>query len=115
MRIKAAAALALLVLAVTAFAADITGKWQASAPGPDGQTMDIVFDFKVDGEKLTGTVTGAMGEMEISEGKVDGDTISFSVAMDDFKILHTGKLEGDLLKIKVDMGERSFEMTAKRI
>jgi hypothetical protein len=115
MKIKAAAMFAFLVLALSAFAADISGKWQASTQGPDGEAMDLIFNFKAEGDALTGTVTGPMGEMEISEGKVEGDTIAFTVAMDDFKIAHTGKLEGDVLKIKVDMGDQSFEMTAKKI
>ena len=48
------------VLAATlvAHAADITGKWTAQVPGRDGQTRETTFNFKVDGEKLTGTTTG---------------------------------------------------------
>ena len=46
---KPAATLAILVLAFPALAADLSGKWKASVEGPDGQTMDITFTFKVDG------------------------------------------------------------------
>lgn len=108
-------ALMILALAVSAFAADVSGKWKASVEGPDGQTMEIVFAFKVEGAKLTGTATGPMGEMPISDGRLEGDAISFTVGGDDFKVVHKGKVSGDEMKLKVEMGERTFEMTAKRI
>ena len=31
--------------------------------------------FKVDGDKLTGTVEGPLGKLPISNGKISGDTI----------------------------------------
>lgn len=113
---KLARSLMILVLACSAFAADITGKWKALAQGPDGgEGMEIVFNFKVDGDKLTGTVDGPMGQTEISEGKVEGDTIAFTVATNDFKIVHKGKVSGDEIKMKVDIGDNTMEMTAKRV
>ncbi len=112
---KLVATLFALMLAVSAQAADVSGKWKASAPSPDGSAMEIVFNFKVDGNTLTGTVLGPMGESPISAGKVDGDTLSFDVDAGDFKIAHKGKLAGDTLKLTVSMGENSFEMTATRV
>jgi len=61
-----------------AWAADVNGKWEAEVPGPQGQTQKQTFNFKVDGDKLTGTVSGMQGETPISDGKVNGDEISFS-------------------------------------
>ena len=102
-----------------AFAADVTGKWKASFNTPDGQTRESVFDFKVDGEKLTGSVSGPMGETPISDGKVSGDDISFSVTRsfngNEFKMRYKGKVSGDEIKFTIEAGERSFEMTAKRV
>jgi hypothetical protein len=112
---KLAATLAILVLAFPALAADLSGRWKASVEGPDGQTMEITFTFKVDGDRFTGTALGPMGEMPISDGKLDGDAISFTVGGDDFKVFHKGKVSGDEMKLKVEMGERTFEMTAKRV
>jgi hypothetical protein len=37
------------------------------------------------------------------------------VGGDDFKVVHKGKVSGDEMKLKVEMGERTFEMTAKKI
>jgi hypothetical protein len=112
---KLAATLLALLMAASASAADVAGKWKASAPSPDGSAMDIVFTLKVDGTTLTGTVLGPMGESPISAGKVEGDTLSFDVDAGDFKIAHKGKVTGDSMKLTVTMGDQSFEMTATRV
>ena len=104
----------ILTLATAAFAADATGKWVATLEGDNG-SMELTFNFKVDGDKLTGTVTGPQGEIEITEGKVDGDNITFTVDTGDMKIVHKGTISGDEMKLKVDFGENSMEMTAKRV
>jgi TonB family protein len=104
-----------LFMAASASAADVAGKWKSSAPSPDGQMMELVFTFKVDGTALTGSVMGPMGEMPITEGMLDGDAISFTVDPGGFKIVHKGTVTGDTMKLKVDMGDQSFEMTATRV
>lgn len=109
----------LLVFAMAAPAADITGKWKAEFQTPNG-TRESTFDFKVDGEKLTGTVTGARGGAnEITEGKISGDDISFVVVRKfqerEMKQQYKGKVSGDQIKLDVTMGERNFEMVAKKI
>ena len=104
------------VFAFSACAADVSGKWKASFTTPDGQQRENTFDFKVNGDKLTGTVASAMGEVPIQDGKVSGDEISFSVTRNfggnDVKILY--KVSDDQIQLKVEAGERKFEMTAKR-
>ena len=103
-----------LLLAVSAFAADVTGKWKATTEGPNGQ-MEITFDLKADGNKLTGTATGPMGQVPISEGKLDGDKISFTVETDQFKVTHKGTVSGDEMKLEVNIGDETMQMTAKRV
>src|ERR1700727_1069643 len=73
-------AFALLFVAlgtVTAFAADITGKWTATVESPRG-TQTVSFDFHVEGAALTGKITSPRGESDISDGKVVGDTVTFN-------------------------------------
>lgn len=105
-------------MALGAFAADINGKWVASMTTPDGQKRESTYNFKADGSTLTGTVSGRGGETAISDGKVDGDNISFTVVRNfngnEMKQKYTGKLEGDSLKLKFQMREREMEITAKR-
>jgi hypothetical protein len=88
----------LLALVAAAWAADVTGKWVAQVEGRQG-TVENTFDFKVDGAKLTGTMTTPQGESEISEGKVEGDEISFVIVRNfggnEIKLLYKGKVSGD--------------------
>lgn len=113
-------ALLLCLLAGIALAADPTGKWTAQMPGRDGQTMTQTFTFKVDGDKLTGSVTNPRGETQISDGKVNGDEISFAVVRETpngaMKMLYTGKVGADEIKFTMKMEGRDFsrEFTAKK-
>jgi hypothetical protein len=110
---------------LAASAADVTGTWKASTETPNG-TMESTFVFKVDGAKLTGTVSNPMGgENPISDGKIDGDALSFVVAISfngqDFKLNYAGEVTGNEMKLTITMpalgggDPRSFEMTAKKV
>ena len=111
---KLAAAILTLCLAVAGFAADVAGKWVLTAKGPDGQEMQMALKLKVDGDKISGTMESPMGEVQITEGKVTGDAITFTVEMGDMKVVHKGTISGDEMKLKVEVGDQTMEMTAKR-
>jgi len=70
------------------------------------------------GDKLTGTVAGPRGAAPITEGKIKKDKVSFAVVVNangnEFRMDYSGKLKGDELKLTVNVGERSFDLTAKR-
>jgi hypothetical protein len=109
------------LLALTALAADISGKWTAQMPGRGGQTREQTFNFKVDGNTLTGTVSGRQGDVEISDGKIDGDQVSFTQTMEfngnTMKMIYKGTISGDSIKFTRtrDGGEgRPQEFIAKR-
>jgi hypothetical protein len=110
---------AILMLTIVLPAADVTGKWKAEFQTPDGQTRTSLFTFKVEGDKLTGTISSPRGEAPIQEGKVAGDEISFVVVREfggnEVRIHYKGKVSGDDLKLTVEFGERSFDMNAKRV
>lgn len=117
------ACIAIGAMAALAWAADVSGKWVAQVPGRGGQTRETTFNFKVDGGKLTGTVSGMQGDNPISDGKVSGDDISFTVALsfngNDIKMNYTGKVAGDEIKFTrtVEGGGQTRppqEFTAKR-
>jgi hypothetical protein len=113
------AALMMAFTAASAFAAsDVTGTWTGKMAGPNGDSMQITFTFKQDGAKLTGTVASPMGDpMEITEGKVDGDNISFNVSFNGMTIKHEGVIAGDTIKLtsKSDSGAfPDMEMTLTR-
>jgi len=69
----------LCVLTFAVMAADVSGKWTWEQQGQNGATT-TTLTLKADGGKLTGTLDGGRGgPVEIYDGKVDGNSISFSV------------------------------------
>src|SRR5262245_58664606 len=76
-----------LVFAFAAMAADVTGKWTFEQPGRGGGPgRPVTITLKQDGAKLTGSVPGfargggdAPPPTEITDGKVDGNNVSFTV------------------------------------
>jgi hypothetical protein len=117
----ACAAVFLGLSAPSARAADITGVWNADMQMPGGgDNMQIAFTFKQDGAVLSGSVQGPQGDaMAISDGKIDGDKISFKVSFNGMTITHEGTINGagDEIKLssKSDSGDfPAMEMTLKR-
>ncbi|HYW43609.1 MAG TPA: hypothetical protein VE959_12180 [Bryobacteraceae bacterium] len=117
--IRIACSLALLL--AVAMAADISGKWTGDMPGRGGDTTATTFTFKVDGEKLTGSMTGPQGDVPLQEGKVSGSQVSFSTTLDfggnSIKILYKGTVSGDSIKMTREReggGGQAREFTIKR-
>lgn len=99
-----------VLLAVTAgalAAADVSGKWTAQMTGPDGDSRTIAFDFKQDGQTLTGTVQGPNGEaLQIKDGKVEGNHISFKLSPggdESMRIAHDGTIQDDAITLNIKM------------
>lgn len=112
-------ALTLSLFSGHAFAApDATGSWTGEVQTPDGNTMQLTFTFKQDGEKLTGSVQGPQGDpMDISEGKVDGDKISFDTSFNGTTIVHEGTIGNDEIKLTAKASDGNFppmDLTLKR-
>lgn len=75
-----AALAVMLLMAMSAMAADVSGKWTAQVPGRGGQMRDMTFELKASGDTLTGTISGGQGQpVEISNGKISGEEVSFTV------------------------------------
>ena len=67
-------------LASLAGAADIDGKWTAQFQGRGGNTQTQTLTLQASGGKLTGSMDGGRGgAVDISNGTIDGDKVSFSV------------------------------------
>jgi hypothetical protein len=115
------AALLIVFGGVTARAADVTGSWTAEMTTPTGDSFQLGFTFKQDGAALTGTVQGPQGDaIAISDGKVDGDKISFKVSFNGTTISHDGTVSADGNQIKLntksDSGDfPAHDMTLKRV
>ena len=94
--------------ALTMMAADPTGKWTAEMQGRNGNAMTVTMNLKADGDKLSGTVSGRMGDTDISDGKVDGDNVMFSVVREmqngnKMTTHYTGKVDGDTIHFTIKM------------
>jgi len=107
---------------VCAYAADITGKWNAEFDSQVGP-QKYVFDFKVEGTTLTGKAISNIGGMEattdITEGKIEGDSITFVENLDyqgmPLRIAYKGTVSGDEIKLSRMVGEQEGEtFTARR-
>jgi hypothetical protein len=118
----------LLVVAIGAFAADVTGKWTYTMQGRDGTPREMSITLKQDGNTLTGSVPG-MGRggqggapTEITNGKVDGDKVSFDVVREfngnKMTTKYEGTVSGSDMKLKVTRdtqnGPQTSEVVAKK-
>ena len=103
--------------------APATGKWKTEFSSQVGM-QKYTYELKVEGEKLTGKASfermGQTGDVDLQDGKVKGDDISF-VEMLDFQgnkvpITYTGKLAGDEIKFTRKVGDfATEEFVAKRV
>jgi hypothetical protein len=108
------------IFAMAAAAADVSGNWKGTAEGPQG-AIERTFTFKQDGAKLTGETNSQMlGKSVINDGKVDGDSISFSITANfqgnEMKIGYKGKISGDTIKLTSEFGGggQTIEWTLKK-
>lgn len=115
----------------SAGAADISGKWTSPATSPSGSSQgDRIFTFKVTGDKLTGTIvtqqtvnatfevegqpkmvgkltTQSGSPIEISDGKISGNEISFvavaKMGQMEMKTTYKGTVSGNEIKFTSEM------------
>lgn len=114
--------LAILALAVAASATDISGTWKGTAQTAAG-TTERTFNFKVDGNKLTGDTTSDMfGKSTIEDGKIDGDTVTFTLTIEvqgnQGKVNYTGKIKGDDeidFHVEIPDFDQKVDYVAKRV
>jgi hypothetical protein len=93
----------------------INGKWKGQMQGPDGG-MDIVFNFKVNADTLTGTVESPMGELPISNGQVKKDKFSFDVSFNEMTIKHDCTILADSISMNyTGMQDGSSVIILKRM
>ena len=97
-------------LATILYGADVTGTWK-SATGDNGQ--QFVFTLKSEGNSVTGTMLGMNGKQQpISDGKLDGENISFTVASEwqgqPVTLVVKGEMAGDQMHISIGTQDGSW-------
>jgi len=93
----------------TAWGADINGTWKGTMDMM-GQPMELSFTFKGDAKAFTGTTETMGQESPVSDGKIDGDKVSFVVKTTGkmaMTIKYNGTIKGDEMTLKM-----SFDMPA---
>ena len=93
-------------------AADASGTWTWSTPGREGaEPRKSTLTLKVEGEKVTGKLSapgrqGAVTDLEVKEGKIKGDEISFITSVErggnTITTKYMGKISGDTIKGTVE-------------
>lgn len=103
-----------MVLAM-AVADGLTGKWKGIIKTPDGHGIPVVYNFKADGDKLTGTSKSPEGVLDIMDGKITGDTFSFKTIGSEGDTYHTtGKMYTDSCGIDIDFGDLKVHLKVMR-
>jgi hypothetical protein len=109
---------ALLCCCIAAFAyfAGIDGKWSGTLLAPDGNEYPLNYTLKTDGDKLTGSGQSPNGAVDLTDGKVKGDSLSFAIDVGGVKVLNTGKYfsTGDSISLNIDYQGMKMHSTLKR-
>lgn len=118
--LRAAAAVAVITVCAQASAQDVKvdGTWVSSIER-NGQKFETTFKLKLEGEKLTGTVSGRGGaESAIEEASFKDGEVTFSVSRErngqKTTTKYSGKISGDTITGTAVTGDRSREWKAER-
>ncbi len=84
----------------------IDGSYDCVTKSPMGDQASVVT-IVTNGDTFTGTNEGAMGSMELEDGKVDGNTLTWVMNMTvpmPMKLEGTATIDGDTLTGSVNAG-----------
>ena len=101
--VSAALMLCVALSAAPTVAQDISGTWVLSVELDFG-SGDATFVFEQDGETLTGTYSGALGEHTVT-GTIEGNEVSFQFTEDQVgTVTYRGTVDGDTMMGSCDYG-----------
>jgi hypothetical protein len=111
-----ALAFACLVALPGRAASPIDGRWTGDYTNPDGTKLNVIFYFKVEGDKVTGRADSKAGPAPILSGSISGNDFSFKVSFKDSLIEHQAAVSGDTITMKVTFaGQQPSTMTLNRV
>jgi len=94
---------------------EIDGQWVGEVDGMDGKPLELAYRFKAEGKTLIGLIESRLGGGQISNGKIDGNDIDFSLNTGEFIILNKGTVYGDEIHITQTVGEEMMKYVLKRV
>ena len=117
-RLSTRIAMATLLVAVCATAADLSGKWKGSfssnEPGDPARANPLFVVLKQEGNRLTGTAGPAESQqMPIKTGKAEGDHLVFEVDMGGGTIAFDLKSVGAELQGEMRLSEGGRKTAAR--
>ena len=95
--------LAILAMAGIARAEDPSGTWKWTT---GNNNREVMLKLKLDGDKLTGTITMGTRDTEITDGTYKDGDVAFNVVRErngnKTTTKYTGKVNGDSIKGKIE-------------
>lgn len=104
-------------LSASAFAADVTGKWVGNVETPNGP-IELTYEFKAEGETLTGTVGSAMGSLPLAKGKIAGAVLTYEITLEGTGVItHEAKVNdaGTEIAVKASGDFGTSEYVVKKV
>ena len=86
--------------------ADVNGNWDVAVKTPMGAQKGVLT-VNSDGGSFSGALSGDLGTVEIDNGTVEDDTLTWSMSITKpmtLAVTCTATIEGDTLTGKVDTG-----------
>jgi hypothetical protein len=114
------AALAIVaVLALAAWAIDVSGTWTMSTPGRDGQMMERDITIVQEGNTIKVTMPGFRGGDPITgEGTIEGNAITWKIVRQgpqgEMVMEYKGTVDGATMKGTTMRMDQEVEWTAKK-
>ncbi|SRR5579883_430763 len=84
-------------------APNLTGNWQMSWTGPNGNQRQVSMRLKQDGKKLSGTIEGPRGSVPVN-GTCDGNQVSFTTKLPKQQASFSGTVDGDKMSGTTEQG-----------
>lgn len=101
-------------IACLAASIGMNGAWYGTLKIDDGTQYPLQYNFKVDGDKLTGTAKGPTGDLQITDGEVHGNDFTFAVQLQKLYLIHSGRIYPDSISLNIESGDSKAHVTLMR-
>ncbi len=112
------------ILALAVWAADVSGTWEMSSPGRNGQMMTRDITIVQDGNKIKVTMPGRPGPNGepgtpiVGEGTIEGNAIAWKIVrttpQGETVMEYKGTVDGATMKGTTKRMDQEVEWTAKK-
>lgn len=104
------------LICIAAVIADLNGAWTGILTVPDGKQYPLNYTFKTQGDILTGMASSQRGSVDFTNGHVNGDSLSFAIAVNGEDAINKGKYynDGDSISLTIYYKEMTMHSTLKR-